>query len=126
MPSLRIALMQLALSVIVWADIASVIAHFLPAKAEFVTVAGVLFLSTVAGLLIRVPAGVGVTEVVFVAVLGPVLGSSAVIAALLAYRAVFQLLPVLLATVVYLLMELYQRRQSRVASAAPIPSQALQ
>ena len=124
-PRFGIALMQVALSLLVWAGIASVITHFLPAKAEWISVAGVLFLSTVSGLLIRVPAGVGVTEVVFVALLGPVLGSASVIAALLAYRAVFQLLPVLLASTVYLLLELLWRCRSSTAPQAAMANEAL-
>ncbi len=109
-PTLTIALMQLALSALVWGGIAGVVTHFLPAKAEYFNVLAVLFLSTVAGLVIRVPAGVGVTEVVFVAVLGPQLGTSAIVAALIAYRSVFQLLPLLLGASLYLVLELQWRR----------------
>ncbi len=122
-PIFNIALLQLLLSGLVWLGIASVIHHLLPAKAPFHSVLAVLFLSTLAGLVIRAPAGVGVTEVVFVSVLGPTLGTSAVVAALLAYRAVFQLLPVLLAASLYLLLELQWRQKPtspQPAGAAPL------
>ena len=117
LPTLPLALGQLALSLVVWRGIAAVIHNFLPAKATLVMVLPVLLLSTVAGLFIRLPAGVGVTEVVFVTLLGPTLGTSAVIAALLAYRAVFQLLPVLLAALLYLLLELKGRRTLTTAGS---------
>ena len=122
-PRLGIACMQLGLSALVWAGIGSVVTQFLPAQAQLVSVLAVLFLSTVAGLMIRVPAGVGVTEVVFVAILGPALGTSAVVAALLAYRAFFQLLPVILAALLYLLLELqgknaWSRNQQKATARA--------
>lgn len=115
LPGLPLAALQCSLSALVWLGIASVITAFLPSKVHLLEVLPVIFLSTVAGLVIRLPAGVGVTEFVFVAVLGPALGTSAVIAALLAYRAVFQLLPLLLASTLYLILELQGRRTAFAA-----------
>ncbi len=117
LPSPAIALWQLLLSALVWCGLSLVIANFLPAQVPYLLVVGTLCLSTLSTLVIRLPAGLGVTEVVFVAVLGARLGAPVVVAALLAYRVAFQLLPVLLGAGIYLLLELRGRRSTAMAAA---------
>jgi hypothetical protein len=67
-------------------------------------------LGAVAGLVLRVPAGLGVLEAVGVALLaGGTLGQDKVLAALLAYRALYYLVPLVLASVALGLAELRLR-----------------
>jgi uncharacterized membrane protein YbhN (UPF0104 family) len=64
----------------------------------------------VAGVITHVPAGLGVLEAVFVALLAHQLPQSRLLAALLAYRAIYYLLPLAIATVAYALTEVRAKR----------------
>ncbi|MFG5409540.1 hypothetical protein ABXN37_17445 [Piscinibacter sakaiensis] len=66
---------------------------------------GALLVAAVAGVLTHVPAGLGVLEAVFVALLGGTVPPATLVAALLLYRAFYYLAPLLLAAVVYLVLE---------------------
>ena len=69
-------------------------------------VLGVLLVSSIAGVIVHIPAGIGVLEAVFIAMLsGEEISRGAIIAALLAYRALYYFLPLLLATIGYLILE---------------------
>lgn len=120
-PPLRFAAAQIALSMIAWLLMASVIARFLPQSVPFTTVLAVLCLSSIAGLVVRMPAGLGVVETVFVSLLGPQLGTPNVLAAMLAYRACYYLLPLMLCLPLVLLLEASARR-SEAGQAASRPS----
>ncbi|VFS41569.1 Inner membrane protein ybhN [Serratia liquefaciens] len=73
---------------------------------NYFLVLGVLLVSSIAGVIIHIPAGIGVLEAVFIAMLsGEDISKGAIIAALLAWRALYYFLPLLLATVAYLLLE---------------------
>ncbi len=110
LPSLTIALLQLVLASASWLAIAMILFLLMPAGVGYLTVAGVLLLSVLSNLVIRVPANLGVMEAVFVALLGPQLGTPQVLAAVLTWRAVFHVGPLLLAAPVYLLLEAHARR----------------
>jgi len=73
-------------------------------------VLGVLLIGALSGLMSRVPAGLGVLEAVFIALLAPPLSNTALIAAVLTYRAVYYWAPLAVATVVYLVMEANARK----------------
>ena len=109
LPSLPIALLQVAVASAGWLAIATILSLLMPDQVRYLTVAGILLLSVLANLVIRVPANLGVLEAVFIAMLGPQLGAPPVLAAVLTYRALFQLGPLLLALVVYLLFEAHGR-----------------
>ena len=64
-----------------------------------------LLLSAVASAMVHIPAGIGVLEAVFVAVLGGLAPEPQLLAALLAYRAVYYLFPLLLALAFYAAFE---------------------
>jgi len=110
LPSLPFALLQIALASASWLAIALILTTLMPAGVAYLTVAGVLLLSVLANLVIRLPANLGVLEAVFVALLGPQLGATQVLAAVLTYRALFYIGPLLLAIPVYLLFEAHARR----------------
>src|SRR6059036_1001271 len=69
LPSLRLALLQLLMSSVNWSLMAGVIFTLLERKVAFPTVLGVLLAAALAGVITHVPAGLGVLEAVFVALL---------------------------------------------------------
>lgn len=106
LPSLRMAGAQLLASCANWMTMAAIIFILLNDKADFPAVLGVLLVSSIAGVIIHIPAGIGVLEAVFVAMLGGEhLSHGAIIAALLAYRAIYFIAPLLLAIVLYFGLE---------------------
>lgn len=111
LPSLTIAVLQLVLASGSWLAIATILHLLMPGAVGFPTVAGVLLLSVMANLVIRVPANLGVMEAVFVALLGPRLGTPQVLAAVLTWRALFHIGPLLLAVLVYLALEAHAGRK---------------
>ena len=75
------------------------------AAIRFDVLLAVSLLAAVAGLILHVPAGIGVLEGVFVLMLGAQLAPETLIAALLVYRAVFYLLPLPVAGMLWFLIE---------------------
>lgn len=70
-------------------------------------------------MIIHIPAGIGVLEAVFIAMLsGEDISKGAIIAALLAWRALYYFLPLLLATVAYLLLESRAKKLRQRTSAS--------
>lgn len=112
LPSLRIALLQLAVASASWLAITAILNVLLPSQVAYLTVAGVLALSVLANLIIHIPANLGVLEAVFVGMLGAQVPPPQILAALLTYRALFHIGPLLLAMGVYLLLESRSRRQA--------------
>lgn len=109
-PSLRIALMQLAVSCANWLTMGAVLWLLLQRGADYGHVLAVLLVAAVAGVVAHVPAGLGVLEGVFVAFLGPTLGHGQVLAALIAYRALYYLAPLSVAAIAYFVLEAKARR----------------
>jgi len=110
LPSLPMALLQVALSALSWGLIAVTIYSLMPDPMPLAAVMGTYYLATLATLVIRVPGGLGVVEAVFLALLGPVYSEVQVLAALLAWRAIWFLLPLLPAIPVCLLLETRWRK----------------
>ncbi|MFT3717461.1 lysylphosphatidylglycerol synthase domain-containing protein [Pseudorhodoferax sp.] len=115
LPSGRMAALQLALSCANWALIAAAIHVLLRQQVDYPTVLAVLLLAAVAGVVTHVPAGLGVLEAVFVALLGTQLAPATLIGTLLAYRALYYLAPLALAVVLFLFLELRHRQRPRDA-----------
>ncbi len=105
LPGLRVALVQLLLSCANWAVMGATMYVLLQGKVAYPMALGVLLIGAVAGLLSRVPAGLGVLEAVFVALLASKLADTALIAAVLCYRAVYYWAPLAVAVALYLVME---------------------
>lgn len=104
-PSIQLALMQLLLACMHWTLMASVIYTFFAGEVSFALVYAVLLVSAVAGAATHVPGGLGVLEAVFLALLSSQLDKSQILGGLFAYRCVFYLLPLALATPVYFGLE---------------------
>jgi len=115
LPSLRLALLQLAMSSANWLLIAATVYTLLEQKIAFPAVLGVLLVAAVAGVITHVPAGLGVLEVVFVVLLSHQLPRSELLAALLAYRAIYYLAPLAIAAVTYLAVEAHAKKSARAA-----------
>ncbi|BBT40221.1 UPF0104 family protein [Pseudomonas sp. CK-NBRI-02] len=105
LPSLRLALCQVALGMSNWALMAALIYWLLPHDLFYPSILGILLISCVAGVVAHIPAGLGVLEAVFLALLHGQLGQGSLVAALLGYRTLYYLIPLLLALVIYLVLE---------------------
>jgi uncharacterized membrane protein YbhN (UPF0104 family) len=112
LPTGDIAWRQLALSMLHWSVTGALIYTLMPPGPDYPTVLGTLMCAAVAGTIVRVPGGLGVVEAVFVATLGDRVPEGALIAALLAYRAAFYLLPLAGATAMHFTLEALARRHS--------------
>jgi uncharacterized membrane protein YbhN (UPF0104 family) len=117
LPEGRLAALQLGLSCLNWLLIAGVIHVLLQGRIEFATVLGVLLLAAVAGAIAHVPAGLGVLEAVFVALLASRRGQEDLLAALLAYRAIYYLAPLAIAIALFPVLD--AQRRSGDAPAQP-------
>ena len=106
LPSVPLALVQFALAMANWSLMAAIIFALLPAQADYPTVLGAVLFTAVAASLLHVPGGIGVLEAVFVATFAQRLEAAQVLAALLAYRALYYLAPLVLAFIAYLLLEM--------------------
>lgn len=106
LPSLRMALLQFAVSSANWMVMGSIIWLLMGQQVAWPAIFGVLLISSIAGVIIHIPAGVGVLEAVFLALLGGEhVAHSTILAALLAYRVLYFIAPLLLALVLYLWLE---------------------
>ncbi|KOC92876.1 lysylphosphatidylglycerol synthase domain-containing protein [Winslowiella iniecta] len=106
LPSLRMALFQFAVSCANWMVMGAIIWLLLAQQVDYPIVLGVLLISSIAGVIIHIPAGIGVLEAVFLALLsGQHASHGSIIAALLAYRVLYFIAPLLLALVLYLWLE---------------------
>lgn len=105
-PSWRFALAQMAISSANWIAMGVIIWLLMGHQANFFFVLGVLLVSSIAGVIVHIPAGIGVLEAVFLALLaGEHMSQGVIIAALLAYRVLYYFIPLLLALIAYLLLE---------------------
>lgn len=105
LPSARLALGQVLLATTNWSLMALLIFLLLPPTASYSTVLGLLLISGMAGMIAQIPAGIGVLEAVFMTLLQHQFSTASIFAALLAYRALYFLLPLGVACLVYLLLE---------------------
>ncbi len=119
LPNSRLAVGQLALSSLDWLLAAGVLFVLLPDGAlPFITFAGLFLISILIGMISHVPGGVGVFESVIVLLLSPYLDSSAVLPALVVFRAIYFLAPLIVALVALVIDEAWQRRSHVVRAAA--------
>ncbi|MBS6737087.1 MULTISPECIES: YbhN family protein [Phytobacter] len=105
-PSWKFALAQMAISSANWIAMGVIIWLLMGHQANFFFVLGVLLVSSIAGVIVHIPAGIGVLEAVFLALLaGEHMSQGVIIAALLAYRVLYYFIPLLLALIAYLVLE---------------------
>jgi uncharacterized membrane protein YbhN (UPF0104 family) len=116
LPGPRLVALQLALSCAHWASTGAVLYFLLQAKLDYLSVLGVLLMAAVAGVLTHIPAGLGVLEAVFLTLLSDAVPVHVLLAALLAYRAIYYLVPFFLALALYGVIEARGRMQLRGAA----------
>jgi uncharacterized membrane protein YbhN (UPF0104 family) len=125
LPGGRLAAVQMALGALNWMLMGAVMYTLLPHVAiapHYGTVLATLLIACIAGVVTHIPAGLGVLEAVFLALLGHRVPHAQLLGALLAYRALYYLVPLVVAGVAYALLEsrLKQHRSlQRTAAAAP-------
>lgn len=113
LPDGKFAVAQLLLSSANWMTMAAIIWVLVGNQPAYLLVLGVLLVSSIAGVIVHIPAGIGVLEGVFIALLaGSHVNQGTLLAALLAYRLLYFFIPLLLATLGYLWMESRARPQS--------------
>jgi uncharacterized membrane protein YbhN (UPF0104 family) len=113
LPPLKLALMQAALGAANWTLMATLIYLLLPEGVFFPSILGILLISSIAGVITHIPAGLGVLEAVFLALLQHHVAKSEILAALIGYRALYFLLPLMAAFLVYLVLERRGRKRKR-------------
>ena len=106
LPSWKFALAQMAISSANWMVMGLAIWLLLGQKPDYFFVLGILLVSSIAGVIVHIPAGIGVLEAVFLALLaGSHSTQGTIIAALLAWRVLYYFTPLLLALICYLGLE---------------------
>ena len=93
LPSGRMAALQFTVAATNWASIAGVLWVLMRGQVDYPSIVAVLLIAAIAGLVVHVPAGLGVIEGVFLALLSGRLPQGGLLAALLAYRAIYYLVP---------------------------------
>ncbi|ROL74744.1 bifunctional lysylphosphatidylglycerol flippase/synthetase MprF [Pseudomonas vranovensis] len=126
LPGARLTLLQLLITALDVAAAATVLYLLLPEAPPFGAFLLVYLLALAAGVLSHVPGGVGVFEAILLAAFADKLGAAPLAAALLLYRLIYVVLPLLLACVLLLASEakrlLFAQQAIRAASglAAPV------
>ncbi|HEX9084945.1 MAG TPA: bifunctional lysylphosphatidylglycerol flippase/synthetase MprF, partial [Gemmatimonadaceae bacterium] len=122
-PSTRLALAQLLVAVVDWTTAGAVLYVLLPPgyRLSFLPVLGVFLIAQFAGILSHIPGGLGVFEAIVVLLLKPYLPAASIVGSLLAYRAIYYLLPLVVALAFLIAFEV-QRQRNRVAEVASLAS----
>lgn len=118
LPSWRLAALQGVMGAGNWALMGLVVYILLPDKAGYPTILAILLVSSIAGVITHIPAGLGVLESVFITLLQGQYSQGTLLAALIGYRAVYFLLPLLLALVTYLVLERVASQRGRASASA--------
>src|SRR5690349_1286421 len=119
LPSMSLALQQLVISAIDIAATAAVLWFLLPDGAvEFPVFMGFFAIAVVAGVLSHVPGGLGVFEAIMLLALRDHVPAEALAAALVLYRLIYYVLPLLLALTLLLAHEVRRGTVTPVARAA--------
>ncbi len=119
LPSLRLAIAQMLLGAANWSLMALVVYFMLSQKAPYPEVLGILMISSIAGVVAHIPAGLGVIEAVFVAMLAGELSKGAIVGGLIGYRVVYFLVPLFFATIVYVVLEARAKKLRSSNDAKP-------
>jgi len=120
LPGAGTTLAQLAISCLDWALAAAVLYALLPdtPALSFVAFVGVFLLAQSVALVSHVPAGLGVFETMVVLLIAPYVASDVALAALIVYRVVYYLIPLVLALALYAGFEILERRGALRAAGA--------
>jgi uncharacterized membrane protein YbhN (UPF0104 family) len=121
-PTLGRALAQIGVSAADWVFSGAALYALLPHAVPFHVFFAVFLLGQIAALVAQIPGGLGVFEAVILWGLRPALSTPAILVGLVGYRLVYFLLPLVLATGIWVLREArrwYRRRRGAVRRASP-------
>lgn len=122
LPPLRLAVLQLTMSCANWLLMSALVYVLLQQKVVFPAVVAVLLTAAIAGVITHVPAGLGVLETVFIALLSHQLDRNELLAALILYRFLYYLAPLILACGLYFYTEAKAKKNVRCNQpASPAP-----
>ena len=88
-----------------WLIMSGIVFVLLQQRIAFPVVVSVLMLAGIAGVITHIPAGLRVLEAVFVALFFSQLPTPAIMAALVAYRVIYDVAPLRVAATAYVVME---------------------
>jgi uncharacterized membrane protein YbhN (UPF0104 family) len=117
LPKFSTALLQIVLGGSNWMLMGAVFYCLLQQRIGYPVTLAIVMVSSVAGIISRIPGGIGVLEAVSIAILAPQLTETKILAGVLAYRAIYYLLPLLLAAVGFLALEALDRRDRSVSAS---------
>lgn len=111
-PRLGVAALQIGVATVDWAASAAVLWVLLPAGVapSLPAFVGVYLVAQVVGVGSHVPGGIGVFEAIVIGLLEPTAADPGLVASLVVFRAIYYLLPLLLATVLLGVLETARRR----------------
>jgi uncharacterized membrane protein YbhN (UPF0104 family) len=112
LPKTPAALAQIALGASNWILMGAVLFCLLHERIAFPLTLAIVMVASVAGIISRIPGGIGVLEAVSIAILSPQMSETKVLAAVLAYRAIYYIAPLLLATCGLLALEAMDKKRS--------------
>ena len=124
LPGLRLGALQVCTAAGNWLLMGGVVWLMLGRDLAYPLVLGTLLIAAVAGVLTHVPAGLGVLEGVFIALLGSQASHGALIGGLLLYRAMYYLAPLGLAAGLHAWLEAHASTRNEGRSG-PLPQPAL-
>lgn len=105
LPNIKLAFAQAGLAMTNWMLMGLLIFILMPDKVSYQTVLGILLISSIAGVIAHIPAGLGVLETIFITMLHHQLSKGSILAALIGYRILYFLLPLAIACIIYLIFE---------------------
>ena len=113
LPTLGVFGAQVVISAIDWIIAAGVLYILLPDSLPltFVHFLGIFLLAQIAGVISNVPGGLGIFEAVSLLFLAPFFSASAILGALVAFRVIYYLLPLFLATLLLATHEIIEKRE---------------
>lgn len=110
LPSAKLAFIQAGLAMVNWMLMGLIIFTLMPDEVSYQTVLGILLISSIAGVITHIPAGLGVLEAIFLSALQHQLSKGSILAALIGYRLLYFLLPLAIACVMYFILEARAKR----------------
>ena len=113
LPTPALFLAQVAISSIDWMIAAGVLYLLLPNSLPltFPRFLGIFLLAQIAGVLSNIPGGLGVFEAVTLLFLAPFFSASAILGALIAFRVIYYLIPLFVATALLATHEIIEKRE---------------
>ena len=118
LPSLRLASLQIVMGAANWLLMSGVMFILLQQQLDYFSVASVLLLAAIAGVITHIPGNLGVLEAVFLALLAQRMPQHELLAGVVAYRVIYYLIPLAIAAAAYVVMEARAKRMASASTAA--------